>query len=178
LEIETIGMNLSNLFNSSIGLLHFLSSLAAMLFAALVLYLPKGTRLHRFFGYLYTSAMAVLLITAFLIYELFNGWGVFHWSAVFSSLVLLAGLTPILLQRPKKNYVTLHFSFMYWSIIGLYSAFLSETLVRIPKMVIVDDVPNEVFYQMTGIGVFVVMSLGAFFFKRNYRKWEALYGGR
>jgi uncharacterized membrane protein len=168
-------MNLSNLYNSATGLVHFLSSLVAMVFAALVLFLPKGTRIHRMFGYLYILSMTVLLVTAFSIYELFKGWGVFHWSALFSALVIMAGFVPILLQRPKHNYVILHFSFMYWSIIGLYSAFLSETLVRIPKIVIVNDIPNEVFYQMTGVGTFVIMGLGALFFIRNYRGWKEIY---
>lgn len=171
-------MNLSNLYNSATGLTHLLSSLIAMVFATFVLYLPKGTRVHRLMGYLYILSMSVLLITAFSIYELFKGWGVFHWSAVFSAVVIVLGFVPIILHRPKKNYVVLHFSFMYWSIIGLYSAFLSETLVRIPKIVIVNDLPNEIFYQMTGVGVFIVMGLGAFFFIRNYRKWEAIYSVR
>jgi len=35
---------------------------------------------------------------------------------------------------------------------GVYGAFVSETLVRMPKVVVNSGIPNSVFYNMTGIG--------------------------
>jgi len=72
--------------------------------------------------------------------------------------------------------MSLHFSFMYWSIMGVYGAFVSETLVRMPKVVIESGIPNSVFYQMTGIGTAIVMGLGVYFFLKNKSKWDKQFG--
>ena len=61
---------------------------------------------------------------------------------------------------------------MYWSIMGVYGAFVSETLVRMPKVVIESGIPNSVFYNMTGIGTAIVMGLGVYFFLKNKSKWD------
>jgi hypothetical protein len=61
---------------------------------------------------------------------------------------------------------------MYWSVMGVYAAFVSETLVRMPKVVIESGIPNSVFYNMTGIGPALVMGLGGYFFAKYRSKWE------
>ena len=61
---------------------------------------------------------------------------------------------------------------MYWSVVGVYAAFVSKTLVRIPKVVVNSGVPNYVFYNMTGIGTALVMSLAVYFFIKNQPQWE------
>ena len=55
---------------------------------------------------------------------------------------------------------------------GVYGAFVSETLVRMPKVVIESGIPNSVFYNMTGIGTAIVMGLGVYFFLKNKSKWD------
>jgi len=59
---------------------------------------------------------------------------------------------------------------------GVYGAFVSETLVRMPKVVIESGIPNSVFYQMTGIGTAIVMGLGVYFFLKNKSKWDKQFG--
>jgi len=169
-------MNFGNFVTSNTGLTHFIASLFALLFGTLVLVLQKGTVKHKMIGWLYALTMLVVLITAFMTYRLFGTWGIFHWTAVISSLTLICGLIPILTRLPSKNYVSIHFSFMYWSVMGVYGAFVSETLVRMPKVVVESGIPNSVFYNMTGIGTALVMGLGVYFFLKLKPTWDSQFG--
>lgn len=171
-------MNLDNFITGQTGLVHFIASMLALLLGSAVLFMPKGTSQHRIVGKFYALCMLVVLTTAFMIYRLFGTWGIFHWTALVSSLTLLAGLLPIYLKRPADNYVSLHFSFMYWSVMGVYAAFVAETMVRMPKVVVQSGIPNSVFYTMTGIGTAVVMGLAVFFFLRLHPKWDKRFGRR
>lgn len=165
-------MNFDYLIGDSIGLAHLIASIIAVLTGTLNLTLSKGTVLHKRIGYIYSISMMALLLTAFMIYRLFGSWGIFHWTAVISTLTLICGLLPIMTRRPIKSYISLHFSFMYWSVIGLYGAFAAEVFVRLPKIVIESGIPNKVFYNLTGIGVGLTMGLGAFFFIKLKPKWD------
>lgn len=171
-------MNFGNFITSYTGLIHFIASVFALLLRTLILILPKGTSKHKVIGRLYTAAMLFVLITAFMTYRLFGIWGIFHWTAVVSSLTLICGILPILLKRPTKNYISLHFSFMYWSIIGVYGAFVSETLVRMPKVVVESGIPNSVFYNMIGVGTAIVMGLGVYFFLKKKSTWDKQFGSK
>ena len=165
-------MNFGNFITSGTGLIHFIASIFALLLGTFILVLNKGTTKHKIIGRLYALTMLVVLITAFMTYRLFGTWGIFHWTAVISSLTLICGLIPILIKRPINNYKSLHFNFMYWSIMGVYAAFVSETLVRMPKVVVESGIPNSVFYNMTGIGTALVMGLGVYFFLKLKPKWD------
>jgi len=165
-------MNFGNFITSDTGLIHFITSILALLLGTFILVLTKGTTKHKIIGRLYALTMLVVLITAFMTYRLFGTWGIFHWSAVISSLTLICGLIPILIKRPISNYKSLHYSFMYWSIMGVYGAFVSETLVRMPKVAVESGIPNSVFYNMTGIGTALVMGLGVYFFLKLKPKWD------
>jgi len=169
-------MNFGNFITSSTGLIHFIASIFALLLGTLVLVFQKGTLKHKIIGRLYALAMLVVLTTAFMTYKLFGTWGIFHWTAVISSLTLISGLIPILIKRPANNYISLHFSFMYWSIMGVYGAFVSETLVRMPKVVLESGIPNSLFYNMTGIGTAIVMGIGVYFFLKNKSNWDKQFG--
>lgn len=171
-------MNFGNFITSNTGLVHFIASLFALLLGTFVLVLPKGTGKHKIIGRLYALTMLVVLTTAFMTYRLFGTWGIFHWTAVVSSLTLACGLIPILTRRPAKSYMSLHFGFMYWSIMGVYGAFVSETLVRMPAVVVESGIPNRVFYNMTGIGTAIVMGLGVYFFLKLKSKWDKQFPSR
>lgn len=166
-------MHLSNLVSNATGGIHLLFSIAALIAGTYILFGRKGTALHRKIGYLYASSMVVVLFTAFAIYSLYGSFGIFHWLAVLSSVTLLGGMVPMLLKL--DNALTYHVSFMYWSVVGLYGAFVAETLVRFPDVVVNSGVPNGTFYMMTGIGVFIVMTIGNIVFFRNKNKWLKRY---
>lgn len=170
-------MNLENFITSQTGLIHFIFSIIALLLGTLVLILEKGTTKHKIIGKLYGLTMFVVLITAFMTYRLFGNWGIFHCTAVISTLTLFFGLIPILTMKLNKNYISLHFSFMYWSIMGVYGAFVSKTLIRMPNVVIESGIPNYVFYNMTGIGTAIVMGLGVYYFLKFKPKWDKQFTG-
>ena len=164
-------MNLSNLVFSNTGLVHLIFSIMALILGTMVLFAPKGTTRHKRFGYFYTAAMIGLIVTAFMIYHLFDKFGIFHWMAVLSTFTLLAGMLPILLKKPT-GYISLHFNFMYWSVFGLYGAFVAETLVRMPSLVDQDTISAATFYNVTGVAVGIVMFFGFWFMRKNQSKWQ------
>ena len=165
-------MNFGNFITSYTGLIHFITSVVAMLLGTFVLAMEKGTSRHKRIGKLYGLTMCIVLVSAFMTYRLFGTWGIFHWTAVLSTLTLVCGLVPVFTKRPKNNYGSLHFGFMYWSVMGVYGAFVSETLVRMPKVAVESGIPNSVFYNLTGIGTGLVMALGVFFFLKLKPKWD------
>ena len=108
--------------------------------------------------------MILLNITAFMIYRLYGKFGVFHWFAVISCLTLFAGLYPIL-RKKSKNYLLTHFNFMYWSVVGLYCAFMAEVFSRLPKIILKETgEPTTAFYKGVGIGIGVVMTIAIFYY--------------
>ncbi len=169
-------MSFGNFITSQTGLIHFIASMVALLLGTAILFGQKGTKAHKIVGKFYALTMLVVLITAFMTYRLFGTWGIFHWTAVISSLTLLCGLLPILTKRPFNNYKSIHYSFMYWSIMGVYGAFVSETFVRMPNVVVESGIPNSFFYNMTGIGTGLVMFIGVYFFLKLKPKWDRELG--
>lgn len=153
---------MENIINNEIGLIHLIASGLALVFGSAVLLMTKGNKNHIRMGYLYLVSMGVLLVTAFMLYNLFGKWGIFHYFAVISSLTLALGMIPIFLRNHFKNWAYLHFSFMYWSVIGLYAAFVSEMMTRIP------EVP---FFGMVGLTTAAVMLVGGILFGINKSKW-------
>jgi uncharacterized membrane protein len=151
-----------NLINNQIGLIHFIASVLALVFGSAVLVMTKGSKTHIRTGYLYVLNMVFLLVTSFMLYNLFGKWGIFHYFAVLSSFTLILGMVPIFLRNQFKNWAYLHFSFMYWSVIGLYGALVSEMMTRIP------EIP---FYNMVGLATAGVMLIGGIFFGIKKTKW-------
>lgn len=127
-------------------------------------------------GYVYAGAMAVLNLTAFLIYRLYGGFGIFHVFALLSIATLTAGMYPVL-TRKRPDYLLQHFNYMYWSVIGLYCAFMAETFTRLPAVVL-DEAgrPMTVFYWFVGIGVGIVMLIGTLAYRRYSPVWTAQFG--
>ncbi len=157
---------MENLVGDTTGLIHLISSVFALIFGTMVLLMTKGTKRHKQMGYFYVLSMAVLIITAFMIYRLFNGWGIFHYMTLVSLLALGFGMIPIWTKKPTNNWKYLHFSAMYWSVIGLYSAFASEILTRVPETPLLG---------MVGIATGIIMTAGVIFFVMNKTKWKRVF---
>ena len=157
---------MENLVGDKTGLIHLISSCAALLFGTLVLVLKKGTKQHLTIGYLYVVSMGILFLTAFMIYRLFNGWGIFHYATLFGLVTLILGMIPIWRRKPEGAWKSQHFSFMYWSVIGLYTAFAAEILTRIPE---------APFFGMVGLATGVIMIIGWIVFRRNKVKWANVF---
>ena len=157
------------LYASTTGLIHLVASILALMTGTFVITTKKGTSIHRKVGYVYAGSMFVLLITAFMIYRLFGGFGLFHVAAIISSIALLGGMVPAILRKPAKSWLGLHYNFMFWSVMGLYAAFVAEILTRIPQ---------TRFFWMVGLATFGVMAIAniAFIvFKKRWQKIEEVY---
>ncbi|WP_350285544.1 DUF2306 domain-containing protein [uncultured Croceitalea sp.] len=164
-------MNFMYIITDTTGLVHTIASVISLFAGTYVLFAKKGTKTHKKVGYSYIAAMTVVLVTSFMMYNLFGGFGIFHIFAIVSSLTILAGMVPIIRKKPRK-YISFHYSFMYWSVIGLYGAFMAEILTRIPKMVIDDQTILPIFFNMVGVAVFIVMAFGYYIMFRKKKAWE------
>lgn len=158
-------ISMESLVHSPLGLVHLIFALVATLTGSCVLGMRKGTQNHKRIGYVYFISMVGLNGTAFMIYGLFGYFGIFHWAAVFSTLTILGGMVPVI--RKKEGWVHKHFAFMYWSVIGLYAAFASETLTRVPE---------TPFFGMVGIATALIMIVGAMGFRRFKKNWLKQFG--
>lgn len=158
------------MLSGTIGIVHFASSIIALITGTMVLLYTKGTITHKRIGYVYTFSMLVVLVTSFFLYNLHGTFGILHWLAVLSSISLLAGMLPILFKYPK-DYISYHFSFMYWSVIGLYCAFAAETFTRIPFYLELGENLFPVFYSLVGISAAIVGGIGSFYFRKYKELW-------
>lgn len=159
-------------FHDSTGLIHLIAAICSLITGTMILAIQKGTVLHKKTGYIYVLSMIITLGTAFMIYRLWGGWGIFHYAAVVSSITLLCGMIPVITKYPANSYLTLHFSFMYWSVMGLYGAFFAEMMTRIPPLVFSDGDSISIFLNTTGITVGVVMAFGGYYFYKFKDQWE------
>ena len=164
---------MDNIVTGTTGFIHLISSIIALVTGILVLTTTKGTTRHKKIGYIYVVSMVVLNLTAFMIYRLFGKFAIFHWFAVLSCLTLIAGMYPVLTKK-SKNYLLTHFNFMYWSVVGLYCAFCAEILTRIP---FIYDLPNkgQLFGILTGVSIFIVMTIATIIFVKMKPKWTKQY---
>ena len=153
-----------------------MTAVVALVTGAWALYLPKRSRAHKRVGYAYAGAMAIMLITAFQIYALFGSFGVFHWLAVISSITLVGGMVPVLLRWPAGNFLTYHFSFMYWSVVGLYMAFFGELAARLPGLL--DMSGDRIMQILLPAGVVaLVFAIGAqIIWNKKKREWTSTFG--
>jgi uncharacterized membrane protein len=147
---------------SDIGFIHLLASILALLSGTAVLIMRKGGIRHKRAGYVYALSMLILIATAFGIYRLFGGFGVFHGAAVVSSVTLLGGMLPVLRRKRNNHWLVRHYSFMYWSVMGLYAAFVAEMLTRIPR---------TPFFGMVGIATLLVMIAANLGFRAYRQQW-------
>lgn len=154
-------------FHDIKGLIHLIASICAVVFGTIVLIKLKGTKIHRRIGYLYVISMTVLLVSSFMIYRLFNGFGMFHYSSIFSSLNLIIGMVSIWLKWPKNNYKFYHLNFMYWSVISLYMALAAELFTRIP---------GQPFFMMVYLSSGLVLFAGFIGYYFKLKKWKQVIG--
>lgn len=114
----------------ALGLVHLLVALGVLAFGSAVILSRKGTRLHRWLGRAYVLLMVVLNGTALMIYELFGGFGPFHWMALASLLVTLVGYLPA--RSKPAGWMPRHAYFMTGSYVGLVAATVAEVASRVP----------------------------------------------
>lgn len=117
--------------------------------------------------------MLLLLATAFMIYRLFGRFGVFHIAAIVSGVTLLGGMIPVIRRKPKNSWLNLHFSFMYWSVFGLYAAFVAESAVRLPIRAVFTSA--QTFFTVLIVSTLATMLVGQIIFFKSKKKWQEIH---
>ena len=116
----------------TLGSIHVVFGLCALVTGTLVVLIRKGTRYHRTIGHWYFASMLGLNVTALLIYRVTGKFNFFHTSALFSLAFLLIGLGSVVLRRPRKAWLERHAYCIGGSYIGLIAAAASEVTARVP----------------------------------------------
>ncbi len=151
---------------SSLGWFHLATALLAMLAGAFVLATRKGTKRHKQVGYLYVFSMLLVCGSAMGIYRLTGTFGIFHITAIVGFLTLAGGMLPMLMKNIERKYKAVHIWFMYYSVLGLYAAFASELIVRIP---------DKPFYTMVGIATGSIFLIGTVFIFKKEKVWSKFF---
>ncbi|PWJ40995.1 DUF2306 domain-containing protein [Sediminitomix flava] len=159
---------MASLYADHIGLVHLVAACFSLFYGTLILILKKGTKLHKVSGYIYVLGMLTVIATAFMIYRLFGGFGPFHVTTIISLVTLSVGMLPIFLKKYIKNWKYLHFSFMYWSVIGLYAAFVAELFVRV-------KVAGVSIWEGMTFATTAVMLVGIIFFAYRKEHWKKVF---
>jgi len=102
--------------------IHTIFSSIALIAGAIIFIRPKGTPLHRKLGYAYNISMVGLIVTSFWIFELFEGFGVYHALSIVSLVTLAIGMYYPLFGRAKDSWFGYHYVWMAYSYIGLIMA--------------------------------------------------------
>lgn len=121
---------------STIGLIHMIFGLLALTAGTIVILTRKGNRLvHRFWGYFYLFSMLATNATSLIIYDLTGTFNFFHWSALFSLIVLTIGMLPIFTRHPRagRGWIPRHAHFMAGSYLGVVLATAAEITSRVPS---------------------------------------------
>lgn len=142
---------------STIGIIHTAFASAALLTGVVVFRRRKGGRVHRVLGRVYVASMLGMIATAFFIYRLFGGFGVFHALAIVSLVTLMGGFVPALTRR--GNWLERHYRGICWSYVGLAAAAVAEVAVRVPWL----PRGGAAFGVIVGASTFGVAAIGGYF---------------
>ncbi len=125
--------------------------------------MPKNSSYHKKTGYAYLASMAVMMVTAFGIYRQYGRFGIFHVAAILTSVTVLASMIPVWSKQPKYQWLHLHYSFIYLSVMELYIALVAEFLIRIPA---------ATFILVATLSSASVLIPGGILFIRYSRSWK------
>ncbi|HQQ96293.1 MAG TPA: hypothetical protein PLX35_03475 [Cyclobacteriaceae bacterium] len=156
----------AGLVHSWLGAIHLVFSLLSLTGGSFVLLLPKGNRRHKKMGYLYLSSMAIVNASSLGIYRLTGTFGVFHVAAIVDFLTLIGGMIPLFWSGLDRRTRGMHLWFMYYSVLGLYAAFVAEISVRIP---------GAPFYPTVGLATLVIFGVGTLFIIRKEMEWQKYF---
>jgi len=156
------------MIRSTVGLVHTIAAVLALLAGMLIFFRPKATRIHRALGYTYSASMTVVLATAFFTYNLTQSFNLLHVFAIVSCPPLLLGF--IAAYRRQPGWLSKHYEWMCYSYLGLVAAFISESATRLLMPYIVGEYQVRSllpFWGMVGICTAIVIYLGVRLIERN-----------
>ena len=157
------------MIHSAVGLVHTIAAVLALLIGLLIFLRKKAGALHRFFGYVYSLSMLVMLVTALSIYRLTGSFNLLHGFALFSTLQLGRGLYHAVSRQPKGAWLDAHYQWMIGSYIGLCAALVAESATRVIMPYLHDRGVRSFgwFWVVVGMATFVVVWVGQILMNRN-----------
>ncbi len=143
---------------STLGWIHTIFGIVALLAGTAVVLLRKGTRWHRTLGHVYLTSMVALNVSALFIYRLYGHFGPFHWMALGSLFSLVVGMVPVFTRRPKGRWLEFHAAYINGSFVGLVAATAAEITSRLPGT---DDsfglVVAGTSIVVMGVGIYLIL---------------------
>jgi len=104
--------------------------------------------------------MLTLNLSSFFIIN-FGGFSLFHFFAIVSLFTVFGGMYAA--WKRHKNWITAHYNFMSWSVVGLYAALWSEIGTRF-----VDNMKH--FWWIVALATFITIAIGARIISKNAKK--------
>ena len=151
---------LNDIIHSAIGWFHFLTAIISLITGTIVLLNTKGTLFHKRVGYVYVIAMLTLNLSSFFILN-FGGFSLFHFFAIISLLTVLGGIRAA--WKRDENWLTAHYYFMSWSVVGLYAALWSEIGTRFTTNM-------KDFWWVVALATFLTVGIGARVINKQAKK--------
>ncbi len=157
------------MIHSAVGLIHVIASVVALLSGLVIFLRRKAGALHRFFGYVYSLSMFVILGTALSIYRLNGSFNLLHGFALISSVQLGRGLYHAVSRKPKGAWLDSHYQWIIGSYIGLCAALVAESATRVIMPYLYDQGVRSFgwFWGIVGAATFVVVWVGQILMNRN-----------
>ncbi len=159
-----------------LGGFHFVCALGALVLGPIILLRRKGDQTHRWLGRIWAVMMAVIIVSAFSMYELDGGPNLFHFFALVSLITMSAGLWAIwqFKRTRKRGFVTIHQHFMVWAYFGLFMAGVWQITFSLVRS---EVICLSTSWLYNGLSVFTVLSSALLFLilrkQRPYSKMPA-----
>jgi uncharacterized membrane protein len=141
---------------SFVSQLHLFTAVAALCTGALVLVLPKGTRIHKRIGYVFALALVLLNLSAAFMFNLTGSFNFLHGFIIISMASLVYGMWPAIRRKPA-NWLRRHISGMTGAALGVWAAGFAELTVRVLPGVLS---PSYIIGVAIGIGVIFFFGIG------------------
>jgi uncharacterized membrane protein len=159
------------MIHSTLGLLHVITALVALLSGLVIFSRRKAGRLHKVLGYVYSVSMLAMLVTALSIYQLTGSFNLLHGFAILSTLQLSRGFYHAISRKPQRAWLGPHYEWMVGSYIGLSAALVAESSTRFLLPLLKGHFGFQSiswFWAVVGIATFVVVWVGQILKKRNH----------
>ena len=122
---------ISNWVHSVMGGVHFSTAAIGLITGAYILVTQKGTRIHKFIGYVFAVSLVIVNVSALFIYDFNSGKpSVFHFLVPVSLFFLCYGIIPALRRKRNPNWKKRHIVGMNGAALGLWAAGTTEYFVR------------------------------------------------
>ena len=154
--------------DDSVGSVHLIFALIAVLAGGWVLVLKKGTRFHDFLGYVYLFSMLTVNFSALIRYEMTGHLNLFHYLAIASLATLVPAYIAALIFRFKKwvPAARAHGVMMIWSYFGLIMALIMQIITRYAPTLL----HGEGNWMRFAISMLLIMSAAGYFTHQFIRR--------